>query len=116
VTDIDILKNTVYVGPREEAKKKEFFVEELNWIIPPNVPEFRACVKVRSTMKEEPATITLLKNPLSPPCAEEGVGGVLDGIVRVVFDEPQWAPAPGQSAVFYDCDMVIGGGVIRRSA
>lgn len=116
VTDIDILKNTVYVGPREEAKKKEFFVEELNWIITPNVPEFRACVKVRSTMKEEPATITLLKNSLSPPFAKEGVGGVLDGIVRVVFDEPQWAPAPGQSAVFYDGDTVIGGGVIRRSA
>jgi len=33
-------------------------------------------------------------------------------IVRVVFDEPQWAPAPGQSAVFYDNDVVIGGGII----
>jgi tRNA-specific 2-thiouridylase len=116
VIHIDILKNTVYVGPREAAKKKEFFVEELNWIIAPNVPEFRASVKVRSTMKEEPATITLLKNPLSSECGKEELGGLLDGIVRVVFDEPQWAPAPGQSAVFYDCDMVIGGGVIRRSA
>ncbi|MFN3396804.1 MAG: aminomethyltransferase beta-barrel domain-containing protein, partial [Thermodesulfovibrionales bacterium] len=27
--------------------------------------------------------------------------------------EPQWAPAPGQSAVFYDKDTVIGGGIIR---
>ena len=32
--------------------------------------------------------------------------------VRVVFDEPQWAPAPGQSAVFYNGDTVVGGGVI----
>ena len=39
-----------------------------------------------------------------------------EGIIRVVFDEPQWAPAPGQSAVFYDDDMVIGGGTIKRSA
>jgi tRNA-specific 2-thiouridylase len=30
----------------------------------------------------------------------------------VVFDDPQWAPAPGQSAVFYDGDIVIGGGII----
>jgi len=36
-------------------------------------------------------------------------------IVRVVFDEPQWAPAPGQSAVFYDNDIVIGGGIIKKS-
>jgi tRNA-specific 2-thiouridylase len=34
-------------------------------------------------------------------------------IVRLVFDEPQWAPASGQSAVFYNGDTVIGGGVIK---
>jgi len=32
--------------------------------------------------------------------------------VLVVFDEPQWAPAPGQAAVFYDGDVVLGGGTI----
>jgi len=114
VVDIDIQKNTVYAGPRDFAKKKEFYVHELNWLstLPPSLPEqdeeglekisraFRATVKVRSTMKDEPATI--FWNPSS--CE----------IVRVVFDEPQWAPAPGQSAVFYDNDVVIGGGVIRK--
>ena len=59
---------------------------------------FRATVKVRSTMKDEPAMIFF------DPASFE--------IVRVVFDEPQWAPAPGQSAVFYDNDIVIGGGII----
>jgi len=50
-------------------------------------------------MKDEPATLSLMKNKNHPS-------------VHVVFDEPQWAPAPGQSAVFYDGDVVIGGGVI----
>ncbi len=34
-------------------------------------------------------------------------------LARVVFDEPQRAPAPGQSAVFYDGSRLVGGGVIR---
>ena len=34
---------------------------------------------------------------------------------RIVFDKSQWAPAPGQSAVFYDEDAVIGGGVIAKA-
>ena len=115
VVDIDIQKNTVYAGPRDSAKKKEFYVHELNWINPPLPPlmkndkeglektpgAFRATVKVRSTMKDEPAMIFF------DPASFE--------IVRVVFDEPQWAPAPGQSAVFYDNDIVIGGGIIKKS-
>jgi len=57
---------------------------------------YRASVKVRSMMKDEPATIFQ----------------VSDKTVQVVFDKPQWAPAPGQSAVFYGSDILIGGGVI----
>ena len=124
VVDIDIAKNTVYAGPREAAKKREFLVEELNWIGPPVQPsgsrdkerlKFRASVKVRSTMKDQPATIYVRANPPLPPFIKAGVGGLSSEIVHVVFDEPQWAPAPGQSAVFYDNDTVIGGGVIRKS-
>ncbi len=105
VIDIDVLKNTIYVGPREAAKKKDFFVEEVNWIIMPSAPEFRASAKVRSTMKEEPATIRIVL------CGKDHEASR----VHVTFDEPQWAPAPGQSAVFYDGDSVVGGGVIKRS-
>ena len=115
VVDIDIQKNTVYAGPRDSVKKKEFYVHELNWLTPPPPPlmkqdkeglektsdAFRATVKVRSTMKDEPAMIFF------DPASFE--------IVRVVFDEPQWATAPGQSAVFYDNDIVIGGGIIKKS-
>ena len=38
-----------------------------------------------------------------------------DGRVEVIFDEPQLAVTPGQSAVFYDGDVVLGGGVIDKS-
>jgi tRNA-uridine 2-sulfurtransferase len=104
----------VYAGPRDSVKRKEFYVRDLNWIRPlftqsvtwdGEGPEstsgsFRATVKVRSTMKDEPATIFL-----DPASCE---------IVRVVFDEPQWAPAPGQGAVFYENDVVIVGGIIKQ--
>jgi tRNA-uridine 2-sulfurtransferase len=73
-------------------------VRKLNWIaIDSLTSPIRAHAKIRSTMKEMPATIS--------PAG--------DNKVLVQFDEPQWAPAPGQSAVFYDNDVVIGGGVIE---
>ncbi len=118
VVKIDTRAGAVYVGPNEAAMMKEFTVDEVDWpsdpqfhlkiTPPPPAPplkirggrgsyEFRASVKVRSMMKDEPATLFLLH----------------DGRVRVVYDEPQWAPAPGQSAVFYDSDVVIGGGIIK---
>ncbi len=103
VSRIDLSENAVYVGSKETATMQEFVVESVNWLAFDRsrftVHDFRASVKVRSMMKDEPATIT-----------------VLDGnTARVVYDEPQWAPAPGQSAVFYDGDVVIGGGVISRA-
>jgi tRNA-specific 2-thiouridylase len=122
VIKIDALNNTLYVGSQDTARKKEFFVGELNWIHPTEpllqgqtgekAASFRATVKVRSTMKDEPATLYLEINPPIPPFIEGGERGFVNKNVRVVFDKPQWAPAPGQSAVFYDDDRVIGGGGI----
>lgn len=99
VVRIDPSERAVYVGPKDMALKREFEVEDINWLIHEYSikKEFRATVKVRSMMKDEPATVTILD----------------DNTLRVSFDEPQWAPAPGQSAVFYDKDTVIGGGIIR---
>ncbi len=130
VLKLDALKNIIYAGTCEAAKKKEFFVEDLNWILPiwresEALPRpYRASVKVRSMMKDEPATVFLIPHPtrggesstIPSPLMGEGKGGGDREIVRVVFDEPQWAPAPGQSAVFYDGDTVIGGGTIKIPA
>ena len=118
VVKIDALRNMVYVGPQEAAKKKELFVKDLNWIIPiwgegEALPRpCRASVKVRSMMKDEPATLFLIHPTHPSPSMGEGKGGDAREIVHVVFDEPQWAPAPGQIAVFYNDDVVMGGGVI----
>jgi len=94
VIRIDAENNAIHVGPRHMAFQREMLVRELNWISP---PVDRVTAKIRSMMRDEPALLLM----------EE------EGVVRLVFDEPQWAPAPGQSAVFYRGDVVLGGGIIR---
>lgn len=96
VVRIDVSKNTVFVGSQEDAKIKEVLVEKLNWLMPLETSLFRATVKVRSMMQDRPASVE-----------------VFDNSAKVIFDKPQWAPAPGQSAVFYEEDRVMGGGIIR---
>jgi tRNA-uridine 2-sulfurtransferase len=95
VTRVDAANNTIQVGALEDTKRREFAVADLNWISSPKSGSFRATVKVRSMMQDKPAAVN-----------------VLGDRAQVLFDEPQFAPAPGQSAVFYDGDAVIGGGTI----
>lgn len=98
VSGINPEENTITIGDREDAMVKSFKVKELNWIAIEELGQpIRADVKVRSTMNGVPSTVI-----------PDGEG------VNVEFDEPQWAPAPGQSAVLYDGDIVIGGGVIQK--
>jgi tRNA-specific 2-thiouridylase len=100
VIRIDTDANTVYVGPREEAMWREFNAGNMVWLDDEKAKygTFHAGVKVRSTMSERPASIT----PMGKDRA------------HVEYDEPEFAPAPGQSAVFYDSDTVIGGGTIEK--
>jgi tRNA-specific 2-thiouridylase len=98
VCGIDRQNNTVTVGTREDAAQKTFKVKDLNWISLESLSKpLKATVKIRSTMRDEPATIIPFKNQK----------------VTVELRSSQWAPAPGQSAVFYDGDLVIGGGIIE---
>ena len=96
---IEAAGNIIYAGGKEKAFASEFEVGGLNWLIDgwDRLESFRAGVKVRSMMPPAQATVF--------------VSGFPDG-ARVVFESPQWAAAPGQSAVFYDGDAVIGGGII----
>ena len=103
VVKLDARVRTVYVGPKEMACARGFTVEDVNWIDAEHPsPEggayasLRATVKVRSTMRDEPALLTVLDR----------------SVIHVSYDQPQWAPAPGQSAVFYRDEVVLGGGVI----
>jgi tRNA-specific 2-thiouridylase len=98
VAHIDRGKNTIVAGSKDAAMVKSFNVRDLNWIAIGSLhASMKVNVKIRSMMKEAAATISPAENDR----------------VLVEFDEPQWAPAPGQSAVFYDNDVVIGGGVIE---
>ena len=96
----DMAANTVTVGPERALYAREILAEALNWIAVENldVPR-RANVKTRSRQREQPAWIF----------PETG------GRVRIVFDLPQRAVTPGQAAVFYDGDAVLGGGTITEA-
>ncbi len=89
--------NTIVLGSYKELFSHELDAADLRWsAISPATGTFRAMVKIRYRHTEEPATITPTGN----------------GNVHIVFDEPQRAITKGQAAVFYDGDIVIGGGVI----
>jgi tRNA-specific 2-thiouridylase len=98
VVKIDVPLNQLVVGRKDELLGKSFTANGVNWIsIAPPTEPVRASVRIRYRAVEAPATIT----PLS------------GGEVRVDFDEGQAAITPGQAAVFYDDDAVVGGGWIK---
>lgn len=94
----DYKTNTVTVGGKDELNCKSMSVGNLNLIsIKAITKPIHAAVKTRYRQKEAPAIIC-------PP--------LKDGSVTVEFETPQPAITPGQSAVFYDGDIVVGGGTI----
>ena len=97
VVRLDAARNAVVVGDDEELYSSELTAGDLNWIAgTPPAREFRVEAKIRYAAA-----------PV--PCA----AAVEEERLRLVFDEPQRAIAPGQSAVLYEGDVVLGGGVIR---
>ncbi|MBS1814033.1 MAG: tRNA 2-thiouridine(34) synthase MnmA [Acidobacteria bacterium] len=97
VLGIDAESHNVIVGHEEELLTREAIIDRVNWIsIPELSGELRVQAKVRHRHEPAPATI-------SP--AE-------DDTVRLVFDDLQRAVTPGQAAVFYQGNEVVGGGWI----
>ena len=98
VVRLDTARNRLVVGLKKDLMTTECGVAQINWIcLPPQVP-VRVQTRVRYRTRETPATLT----PLNEETA------------RVRFDSPQLAVTPGQAAVFYDGDDVLGGGFISR--
>lgn len=90
--------NEVVIGPADKTFKKELTAVNLNWIAFDKLEnERKVYAKIRSTQQPTPVTIT--------PNGDN---------VDVVFDELQKSIAIGQSVVFYDEDVVLGGGVIDK--
>jgi len=96
----------VTVGSDPELATTTLRARRLNWIsIPGLSAPMRVKIKIRH--RHDPAWATL------EPASGAGMGSAESGEeVFAVFDEPQRAVTPGQSAVFYDGDEVVGGGWI----
>jgi tRNA-specific 2-thiouridylase len=102
VLNIDPVSHRVTVGADEELATRTLRARGLNWIsISALTSPMRVRIKIRH--RHEPAWATL--EPSS-----DGTSGTEE--VLATFDEPQRAVTPGQSAVFYDGDEVVGGGWI----
>ncbi len=99
VVDLDAERNTVRVGEAGDLDSDRVVAEAVNFIAcePPRTP-LRVEAKIRHSHRPAAATV----------CALEG------NRAQVVFDTPQRAASPGQSVVFYDGDVVVGGGVIAH--
>ncbi len=101
VTALDTVANRVRLGPRTALLFRTVLVEDANWVEPePPVGEVRR-VEARVRHAQPPTSGTLVNE-----------GG---GRARVAFDEPVFAPAPGQILVAYEGDVVLCGGTIAGS-
>lgn len=97
VVDIDAKRNLVVLGEAEEVFGRELIADDVNFI---SIKELKSPMKVKAKIrynaKEEPAIIY--------PMPENKV--------RVVFEKPVRAITPGQAVVFYDEEIIVGGGTI----
>ncbi len=96
VSSINPLKNEVIVAEREEMMKRTLLVKLVEWKY--GTGEFNLDVRIRYRNLPSPAKVV-----------------VKEDRCQVVFHEKQFAPTPGQIAVFYDGDIVVGGGFIESS-
>jgi tRNA-specific 2-thiouridylase len=100
VVGLDPETNTLTVGPRAALLAEGLEAGSVNWIASPHPPSSgRATAKIRYRHAGAPATLRTTDS----------------GTIVARFAEPQPAVTPGQSVVFYEGDVVLGGGVISRS-
>ena len=99
VVGIDAQNRKVIVGEKRHLAVSQCLVNQINWSIDAPVEPIEAACRIRYRHQEVLSMIT----PLD------------DGSARVDFHEPQSGVTPGQAAVFYDGDRVLGGGWISES-
>jgi tRNA (5-methylaminomethyl-2-thiouridylate)-methyltransferase len=96
VLRIDAATGTVHVGPRERLGRTSLRVSDVRWVAGAPRERLRCAVQIRHHATPAPAWLDL----------------AADGFVDVHLDEPALGVAPGQAAVFYAADTVVGGGWI----
>ena len=94
----DLAAGTVILGPNSALFTRKLIAERVNWI---SVPELTAPLTVTAKTRYSQNEATAVLEPLP------------NGQVRVLFDEPQRAVTAGQAVVFYDGEVVVGGGTIQ---
>lgn len=99
VVGIDALKHSVIVGEKQHLAVSDCRVGDINWLIATPGKQLEAACRIRYRHQEVSSLITMLD----------------DGSARVEFCEPQCGVTPGQAAVFYAGNRVLGGGWIRES-
>ncbi|NKB76193.1 MAG: tRNA 2-thiouridine(34) synthase MnmA [Gammaproteobacteria bacterium] len=104
VVDKDVKSNVVVATQGHDhpaLMKKVVVADDLYWVSgqPPTIP-LKCKAKTRYRQKEQPCVITANDSDQT----------------TVVFDEPQWAVTPGQSMVFYQEEICLGGGIIRATS
>lgn len=97
VIRIDAQKNRLVVGFKQDTFSDICHVEEVQWIHEPPTQPIRVSTRIRYRHKATPSKLTPQK----------------EHTAHIRFDNPQSAITPGQAAVFYDKDEVLGGGWIR---
>lgn len=97
VTRIDPATGTVIIGTREQLHSLQLVASDVRWLVDPPDSLFRAEVKIRYAHQAAPARVEVLSSQR----------------VRIHFDTSQSAITPGQAAVFYEGDVVLGGGWIE---
>lgn len=98
VRSIDRKGNNIVVSGKDGMFFSGVIVEDSSLIFPENTESMELSVKIRLASKPVPGRVYRLE----------------DGRIRVDFSEKVMAAAPGQSAVFYDGDVILGGGIISE--
>ena len=100
VVKLDPVMNRVIVGDRYSAGSLDCYITRLNWVsIAEPMAPIRCQVQIRYRSSPVAASVVPLEN----------------NRVKLVFDEPQFGITPGQAAVFYDEEILLGGGIIEKS-
>ena len=98
VTDLDANTNTITLGDREDLMQKELWIDNINLMKYENLfNPIKALCKIRYNSAGEMATVQQV-----------------DDKIKIVFDTPAFAITPGQSAVIYENDNIIAGGIILK--
>ena len=99
VLRLDAANNRLVVGTKDQLLGNRLFASKLNWVSG-KAPRELTNITAKVRYKSPAVTAKLHLN---------------DGVAEVDFQQPQWAIAPGQAIVFYQGDIVLGGGIITNA-